>query len=351
MVGGKALAEGAGVEFVHGRIGQIGQPLVAEVIRLPRLLQPGIHLGRFGVNGDLHLVHNGAKVGVEAGVQNLAKVFQIKAFVGGAVGNTNPGNIPLANVLDARSAVDEVMDLPFQHRLEIFLHLPPGHIDDNAQIHRPLVRDVAEVRPYHLNFAVGHFIHVGHAQILEAAGIFAAELHAHVIFAHHFPLKGGAIRHGHGHVGQLDLDAANFDALLHQPLGSLQVVYTLNFFPGHGDDVLVLGDAGGQNFRDDGVGNDREAEVDRPGGGGIFQVIYFAQGQHKGKDPFPVVEQNIARLTCLQAAKGKSGAGGEAQGIDGAEGVGAEGDSVGVIAQFDPFFVELVDDGTAVDVP
>ena len=102
--------------------------------------------------------------------------------------------------------------------------------------------------------------------------------------------------------------------------------------------MLVGRDAGGQDLGDDGVGDDREAEVDRARRGGVLQVVHFAQRQHEGEDAVLVVEQDLARLPALHAAEGQRRAGGEAQGVDGADGVGAEGHGVGVVAQLDAFF-------------
>ena len=41
---------------------------------------------------------------------------------------------------------------------------------------------------------------------------------------------------------------------------------------------------------------------------------------------------------------------GKAEGVDGADRVGAEGHDVGVVAHLDPFLLQLVDDAAAVDV-
>jgi len=60
--------------------------------------------------------------------------------------------------------------------------------------------------------------------------------------------------------------------------------------------VLVGGDAGGQDLGDVGVGDDREAEADGPGRGGVLLVIDLAQGEHEGEDAFLVVEQDLAGL-------------------------------------------------------
>ena len=180
--------------------------------------------------------------------------------------------------------------------------------------------------------------------------MFAAEFDAHIGLAHHFAFEGRAVGHRHRHIRDLDLDAAHLDALLHQALGAFQVICAVDLIERHADHVLIGGDAGGQDFGDDRIGDDREAEVDRPGRGRVFQVVHFAQGQHKGKDAVLVVHQDVAGHAAFHTAEGQRGAGGKAQGIDGADRVGAERDGVGIVAQLDAFFDQLVDDAAPVDV-
>ena len=133
-------------------------------------------------------------------------------------------------------------------------------------------------------------------------------------------------------------------------LGALHVVGAGDLVEGHGDDVLVGGDAGRQDLRDARVGDHREAVVDGAGGGGVLQVVDLAQGQHEGEHAVLVVEQDLARLAAVHAAEGEGRAGGEAQGVDGRDGVGAERHDVGVVAHLDALFDQLVDDAAAVDV-
>ena len=72
--------------------------------------------------------------------------------------------------------------------------------------------------------------------------------------------------------------------------------------------MLVGGYTGGQDFGDDRVGDDRETEIDGAGGGGILQVVDFAQGQYKGVDTVLIIEQDVTRLPALQPAKGQGAA-------------------------------------------
>src|SRR5690606_11852054 len=95
---------------------------------------------------------------------------------------------------------------------------------------------------------------------------------------------------------------------------------------------------------------DGEAEVDGASRRGIFQVVHFAEGEDEGEDALLVVEQDLARLTGFESTKGQGGAGGKSQSVDGGDGVGAEGDGVGIVAEFDAFLLQLVDDAPSVDV-
>ena len=75
---------------------------------------------------------------MEARDEDFAKVLEVKALVGRVIADADPGNVALADVLDARRAVDKVVDLPLEHRLKVLLHLAAGHLDDDAHVHRAL---------------------------------------------------------------------------------------------------------------------------------------------------------------------------------------------------------------------
>ena len=132
MVRGKRLTQRTGIELLHLVIGQVGKPVIAEIIGSTSLLQPLGMQRWIGDNHNLHFVHNRAKVLVEAGVQDLAKQFQVEAFVGSVIRDADPGDVALADMLHAAGAIHKVMDLSFEHRLEVLLHLPPCHLDDDV---------------------------------------------------------------------------------------------------------------------------------------------------------------------------------------------------------------------------
>ena len=178
-------------------------------------------------------------------MQNLAKMLQREPLVHRRRRQADPGNVTLANVLHTRSPIHKVVNLALQHRLKVLLHLPAGYLNHNAQVHCPLVRHAAKIRPHNLDLAVRHRVHIGHLQILKAARILAAKLHPHIHLAHHFTFKGGTVGHRHGHILHLDLNAADFNALLHQPFRTLQIIRALNLIEGHRDNMLIRRHAGG----------------------------------------------------------------------------------------------------------
>ncbi len=153
------------------------------------------------------------------------------------------------------------------------------------------------------------------------------------------PSKAGTDRHRDRDIRHLDLQAANFDRLLHD-------LVVRN--PGH--HVLVGADARGQDFRDIAVGDDREAIVDRPGGRGVPLVGHLAQGHDEGEDSVLVVEQVAAEVAGLDAAEAQGRPAGETERVDGRRDLGAEGHQTRLPAQLHAAFHELLGETRAVVV-
>ena len=91
--------------------------------------------------------------------------------------------------------------------------------------------------------------------------------------------------------------------LLDEAFGSFKIILALNLVERHRNDVFVAGNAGGQDFGDDRIGNHREAEINSSGGGGVLEVIYFAESQNECKHAVLVVEENIPRLTTFHTTE------------------------------------------------
>ena len=87
-------------------------------------------------------------------------------------------------------AVDEVVDLAFEHRLEVRLHLPPGDFDHDAHIHGALGCDIGEVRPTTSTLPSVTSSSWAMCRYSKAARVLAAEFDAHVGLAHHLAFEG-----------------------------------------------------------------------------------------------------------------------------------------------------------------
>ncbi|MEJ2561680.1 MAG: hypothetical protein P8Z42_03225 [Anaerolineales bacterium] len=301
----------------HAR--QVADPIAVRVIERLRidfvedgLFQPfGVQFG-FGDDGDFDLVDDRSEIIVVAGVQDVAEVLQIEAFFGGRLADADPGNVALTDVLDAGPAVDDVVDLAFEHRLEIFFHLASGDFHQNAQIHAALVFQFLETVSDDFDLAVIDFIHVFHEEVLEGPAVFAAEFDAHVRLAYDLAFEGRPVSDWHRHFTDRD--------------------------------------PGGQNFGNHRIGDDGKSVGDRPGGRGIFKIVDLAQGQHEGENAELVVQQDVAPLAAFHAPESERGSSGETQRVDRPDGVAAEGNDIRVVSHLHIFFHQLVDDRTSVDV-
>ena len=199
------------------------------------------------------------------------------------------------------------MDVPLENGFELGLHLAAGHFHEDRQRQARALRHVADLRPNHANQPVLHLVHGAAGEVLETARILAAELDSDFFPAHALAFERGAVPHRNGDLHGVDLDAAHF----HRARGHVAVSHVR-------DDVFVSADAAGQNLRDIGIGDHREAEIDGPGGGGVFLIVHFTQRQHEGEHAALVVEQDLAgflEAARLEAAEGERGAASEAEGV------------------------------------
>ncbi len=238
---------------------------------------------------------------------------------------------------DALGAVDQVVDLPLEDRLEVGLHLAARHLHPDGQRQAAAGLDVVDVRADDLDLAVVDLVHVHAGHELEGRGPVAAELDVGVRLADALALEGRAVGHGDRHLGDLDLAAAHLQGLLHHRL------------VGHvGDDVLVGADAGGQDLRDVGVGDDGEAVVDRPGRGGVLLGVTSPRASTKAKMRFLLYRRLAVEVAGLDAAEGEGRAVGEAQGVDQGGDVPAEGHQAGLPAELHAFLGQLLGELLAV---
>jgi hypothetical protein len=110
----------------------------------------------------LYFIHDRAEICVEAGMKDFPEMFQVEPLSSCRVGDTNPGNVSLTDMLDTGGAIDEVMYLALEDRLEIFLHLASSYLHDDTHVHMPLGWNFIETRTDHSNSTIDDFFKIGH---------------------------------------------------------------------------------------------------------------------------------------------------------------------------------------------
>ena len=167
-----------------------------------------------GVERHLHLVDDVAEDLVDAGVEDLAEVLQAEALGEGRLADADPGDVALADVLDALGAVDEVVDLALEHRLEVLLHLAAGDLDDDAERHGAALRaSSSRSGPIDRDLAVLDLVGRRMRRYSKALRALAAELDVHVLLADALALEGRAVG---------DRDRAPWSTLTLTPRTSMQ---------------------------------------------------------------------------------------------------------------------------------
>ena len=292
MVGGERLAKQAGIEGLDRFVGHRLQAAVALVIDLLGDGQALLDLFQVGHQRHLHLVDDRRIVGEELGMDDLAIVFQAQSLGKAVLRDAGPDDVALAHVPDAFGTVDHVVDLALQDRFEIALHLAAGHFDPDRQRHRGAGLDGVDIGADDFDLAIVDLVEIDRGDELEARRDVAAELDMHVALADALALERRAIGNRDRNLVDLDLAAADLERPFdHRLVGDV------------GNHVLVGADAGRQDLRDVGVGDDREAVVDRAGGRRVFFVIDFAKGQDEGEDAILVVLQVGLEIAGLDTAE------------------------------------------------
>ena len=336
VIGGEGLAKGAAIVGVHRFIGHTCYPGIPLMINAASLVPQFFNLIQLGVKGNLHLVHDGAEIVVKVGMQDDAKVFQAEALIHGRFTEAEPGNVPLRYMLYAFSAVDEVVDLALQNRLEVLLHLSTCYRHHDAQGHfHPLLKAV-EVRPDNGDLAILNLIHILHRQPFKASATLAPSLSTEVLTANHLALKGRAKGNGNVNLGDLDLDPSHLDAALYQPLRPLHIILSRDVIERHADHMLIFGDTRRQDIGHHGIADGGEAVGDGPGTSSPLEVIHGTQAQGEGETAELVIEQHLAPVAGLDIAEAEGSTAGKTGGIDHRLGVGTVGDGEGVVSQIHP---------------
>ena len=133
MVGCKGLTERAGVEGVRCLIGHPLNTGIPFTIVLPRFGKDFIYCFHLRIDLHLNLVKNGSEILMELCMEDFSKMGELESLIYGSLTDSQPGNVPLANMHDPLGIVDQMVDLSFKDGLEVFLHLTPCDFCDNSK--------------------------------------------------------------------------------------------------------------------------------------------------------------------------------------------------------------------------
>jgi len=123
------------------------------------------------------------------------------------------------------------MDLAFQDRLEVSLHLATGNFHPNTK--RQQATSVY-IRSDNIDLAVAYAVIVNTGYILEGKGLVTAHFDIGIFLADSLTFEGRAVRYGNRYMGNLDFATTYFKGFFH------------HFFVGNiGHYVLVSTNTGG----------------------------------------------------------------------------------------------------------
>ena len=146
--------------------------------------------------------------------------------------------------------VDQMVDLPFQDRLKVKLHLTAGHLDIDTQWQGVTLLEILHILTNNLHLAIIDLIHLGHLAQLSALGLATAHLEEEIVLADPLAFKCRTI-------GQRDIYLANSHLEAPDLNGFLG-----DFIMWHiGYNMLIGTDAGGQYLWNIRISNGRKAPV------------------------------------------------------------------------------------------
>src|SRR5208337_1296827 len=254
------------------------------------------YLGLIGVDLDLTFVEDSAEILMIFSMQDFSYVFEGKSLINCLFADSVPGYIALAYMHKALGIVYQVVHLALKDRLIVFLHLPAGNFGHYRHRQTRAGSHVFDIRADHFNPAVFDLAHIGNSYQLEAGCLSTAALKVYVVLAHALTLESRAVRDGNRDLGNGHLEPADFDRFCRD----LFVRYA-------GNDMFIGANTRGENFGNIGVGDSREAPVDRPGCIGCPLGVNFAESVHERENTILVILQNRFEISGLDPAEGHGG--------------------------------------------
>ena len=261
-------------------------------------------------------------------------MLQGEAFLHRGLADPVPGDITLADVHYPLGIVHQVVNLPLQNGLVVFLHLAAGYLNHHSQGQLVALFAVGEVLAYYLNQAVFHRIHIRDGGPLHTRGATAAAFHEKIILADALSLEGRTVGNRYRNLGDGNLQTTHLDGS-----GRHLLMQHIRYH------VLVGTNTGWQNLRNVRVRQGGETPVDCPGRIGSPFGIYLTQGVDKGENTILVVFQHALVVPRLDATESHAGPVGKTQSENRSRNIRAKGHQPGVPADLHPSLNQLLGKG------
>jgi hypothetical protein len=336
----KRLAEKAGIEGLHRFVGQRLEPPVPLVVHRAGDRHPPLHLVGLGDQRHPDLVDERGVLAEQLGVEDPPVVLEPQSLLEALLGDAGPDDVALPHVPDPGGAVQEVVDLTLQDRLEVRLHLAAGHLHPDPERERGTLLHRIDVGPDDLDLPVVDLVERDRGEELEGGGLVSTELDPHLGLADVFPFEGGPEGHRDRDARDAHLAAAN----LERPLDHRLVRHARHH-------VLVGADPARQDLGDLGVRDHGKAVVDGAGRHRVLLRVDLAEREHEGEDAVLVVPEVRFVVPGPDAAEGERHPAGEAEGVHQRGDVAAEGDQPRLPAQLHALLGQLLGELPAVAAP
>ena len=205
MAGRKGLTQDAGIEAIYALIRHGRKSVIACIVGGHCLLiQNARSLRGIRDDRDLALVNDGIKLIGDHAVQDFTKMLEAEAFIKRVFGNADANKISLAGMHNTFQIVEPGMDLTFDDRLEIRLHLRACDLDQGRNVCRTSV----DVGTDDGNLMILYCIERTALDKLTARMAACPEFSLHIGLTDDFALECRSERNGDRKFLGLDLDAA-----------------------------------------------------------------------------------------------------------------------------------------------
>ena len=248
------------------------------MIRFPGQFEDLFDVFFLGIDRHLAFVEDGAKILVQFRMEDLPKVRQAEALFDRLLTHAQPRDVALPDMHDALGIVDQMVDLAFQDRFVVFLHLTSRHLDLDGQRQLGTGFHVRDIGADQFHFSVGDLIHLRGRDPLDRVRPAAAAFQIDIVSAHALALEGGTVSQRNRNLGNRDLQAADFHRL-----GN-------NLFDGNVRDHVLIGtNTRGKHLGNRRVGDGGETPVDGARRVGVPLIRDLSQRENEGKDTVFVV--------------------------------------------------------------